>query len=172
MTYNESTWHRECFRCTNCAKILADEKFTPHDDKPYCVPCFGQLFAKKCEFCTKPITGACALAASFAARAKHMATCYVSVRLFVTLCLCPSCSCSYHFFSLCQLTTLTIRNSVSLSLPAQDLPLSQILPTIDSLPASGLTPRTSLRTVSSEHLRFMFVLVSSLFFFVWFRAAD
>jgi len=27
-------------------------------------------------------------------------------------------------------------------------------------------------TVSSEHLRFMFVSVSSLFFFVWFRAAD
>ena len=58
-------------------------------------------------------------------------------------CLCPSCSCSYHFFSLCQLTTLTIHNSLSLSLPAQDLPLSQIFPTIDSLPASGLTPRTS-----------------------------
>jgi len=29
----------------------------------------------------------------------------------------------------------------SLSLPAQDLPFSQIFPTIDSLPASGLTPR-------------------------------
>jgi len=30
------------------------------------------------------------------------------------LCLCPACSCSYHI-SLCQLTTLTIRNSLSLS---------------------------------------------------------
>ena len=38
---------------------------------------------------------------------------------------------------------LTIHNSLSLSLPPQDLPLSQIFPTIDSLPASGLTPRTS-----------------------------
>jgi len=27
-------------------------------------------------------------------------------------------------------------------------------------------------TVSSEHLRFMYVLVSSLFFFVWFSAAQ
>jgi len=27
------------------------------------------------------------------------------------------------------------------------------------------------QTISSEHLRFMFVLVSSLFFFVWFRVA-
>jgi len=58
-------------------------------------------------------------------------------------CLCPSCSCSYYFFSLCQLTTLTIHNSLSLSLPAQDLPLPQIFPPIDSLPASVLTPRTS-----------------------------
>jgi len=37
---------------------------------------------------------------------------------------------------------LTIHNSLSLSLPAQDLPLSQIFPPIDSIPASGLTPRT------------------------------
>ena len=59
------------------------------------------------------------------------------------LCLCPSCSCSYHFFSLCQLTTLTIHNSLSLSLPAQDLSLSQIFSPKYSLPASGLTPRTS-----------------------------
>ena len=62
---------------------------------------------------------------------------------FQPLCLCPSCSCSYHFFSLCQLNTLTIHNSLSLSLPAQYLPLPQIFPSIDSLPASGLTPRTS-----------------------------
>ena len=37
-----------------------------------------------------------------------------------------------HIFLLSQLTTLTIHNSVSLSLPAQDLPLSQIFPSIDS----------------------------------------
>ena len=46
-----------------------------------------------------------------------------------------------HIFLLSQLTTLTIHTSLSLSLPAQDLPFSQIFPTIDSLPASGLTPR-------------------------------
>ena len=43
-----------------------------------------------------------------------------------------------------QLNTLTIHNSLSLSLPAQDLPLSQIFPAIDSLPASVLTSRTAL----------------------------
>ena len=42
---------------------------------------------------------------------------------FQPLCLCPACSISYHIFSLCQLTTLTIHNSLSLSLLAQDLPL-------------------------------------------------
>ena len=44
----------------------------------------------------------------------------------------------------------------SLSLPAQDLPFSQIFPTIDSLPASGLTPRLYDWSVSSEHLGFYF----------------
>jgi len=49
-------------------------------------------------------------------------------------------SCSSHFFCLSQLTTLTIHNSSLFSLPPQNLPLSQTFPTIDSLPASGLTP--------------------------------
>jgi len=50
---------------------------------------------------------------------------------------------SCHIFLLCQHTTLTINNSLSLSLPAQNLPLSQIFPTTVSLPVSGLTSRTS-----------------------------
>jgi len=37
--------------------------------------------------------------------------------------LCPACSCSCRIFSLCQLTTLTIHDSLSLSLPTQDLHL-------------------------------------------------
>ena len=57
-----------------------------------------------------------------------------------------TCSCSCHIFSLCQLNTLTIHNhnSISLLLLAQDLPLSQIFSTIDSLSASELTPRILL----------------------------
>jgi len=35
-----------------------------------------------------------------------------------------------------------------------DLPFSEIFPTIDSLPASGLTPRLYDWSVSSEHLGF------------------
>jgi len=44
--------------------------------------------------------------------------------------------------------------TLSLSLPAQDLPFPQIFPTIDSLPASGLTPRLYDWSVSSERLGF------------------
>jgi len=55
---------------------------------------------------------------------------------FQSLCLWLPCSCCCHIFLLSQLTTLTIHNSLSLSLPAQDLLFSQIFPTIDSLPAS------------------------------------
>ena len=65
-------------------------------------------------------------------------------------------SCSCHIFLLSQLTTLTIHNSLSLSLPAQDLPFSQIFPTIDSIPASGLTLWLYDWSVSSEHLGFYF----------------
>jgi LIM domain-containing protein 2 len=37
--------------------MLAGEKFTSHEDKPYCADCYGLLFAKKCDLCMKPITG-------------------------------------------------------------------------------------------------------------------
>jgi len=62
------------------------------------------------------------------------------------LCLWLACSWSYHIFALCQLATRTTHNSHSIQLPAQNLPFSQIFPTIRSLPVSGMTPRTvSLR---------------------------
>ena len=56
-----------------------------------------------------------------------------------------SCSWSYHIFSLRQLTTLTIRNSLSLSLPLQYLSLLHIFPTIDSLPISSGDGQTSCK---------------------------
>ena len=57
ITYKGTPWHRDCFTCTNCQKILAGEKFTSREDQPYCAECFGELFAKKCIKCAKPITG-------------------------------------------------------------------------------------------------------------------
>ena len=58
VTFKNEAWHRECFVCTNCQTILAGQKFASRQDKPYCANCFGELFAKRCTACSKPITGA------------------------------------------------------------------------------------------------------------------
>jgi len=58
VTFKNEAWHRECFVCTNCQTILAGQKFASRQDKPYCAICFGELFAKRCTACSKPITGA------------------------------------------------------------------------------------------------------------------
>lgn len=56
VTYKGSPWHPDCFTCANCNKVLSGE-FNPRDEKLYCTDCFGELFAKKCVKCTKPLTG-------------------------------------------------------------------------------------------------------------------
>ena len=38
-------------------QVLAGQKFASRNDKPYCANCFGELFAKRCTSCSKPITG-------------------------------------------------------------------------------------------------------------------
>ncbi|XP_067140227.1 four and a half LIM domains protein 1-like [Centruroides vittatus] len=55
--YRNEPWHRECFRCTNCQKCLAGQRFTTYEEKPYCADCFGELFAKRCTVCNKAIAG-------------------------------------------------------------------------------------------------------------------
>uniref|UniRef100_A0A183BID5 LIM domain-containing protein n=1 Tax=Globodera pallida TaxID=36090 RepID=A0A183BID5_GLOPA len=57
VTYKNEPWHRECFCCTNCNSSLAGQRFTSKDEKPYCADCYGELFAKRCSSCVKPITG-------------------------------------------------------------------------------------------------------------------
>ncbi|XP_058459977.1 paxillin isoform X3 [Malaya genurostris] len=57
VTYKNEPWHRECFTCTHCQVSLAGQRFTSRDEKPYCAECFGELFAKRCTSCIKPITG-------------------------------------------------------------------------------------------------------------------
>lgn len=57
MTYRDEPWHKECFVCTGCKTPLAGQQFTSQDDNPYCIHCFGNLYAKKCSACSKPITG-------------------------------------------------------------------------------------------------------------------
>ncbi|XP_063719845.1 four and a half LIM domains protein 2-like isoform X2 [Symsagittifera roscoffensis] len=55
--YRNEPYHRDCFGCTNCKNNLVGQKFTSRDNKPYCADCFGELFAKRCTACNKPITG-------------------------------------------------------------------------------------------------------------------
>lgn len=57
VTYKNEPWHRDCFTCSHCNNSLAGQRFTSRDDKPYCAECFGELFAKRCTACSKPITG-------------------------------------------------------------------------------------------------------------------
>ncbi|XP_055609961.1 transforming growth factor beta-1-induced transcript 1 protein isoform X3 [Uranotaenia lowii] len=57
VTYKNEPWHRECFTCSHCQVSLAGQRFTSRDEKPYCAECFGELFAKRCTACIKPITG-------------------------------------------------------------------------------------------------------------------
>lgn len=57
VTYRDEPWHKECFVCTGCKAPLAGQQFTSQEDNPYCVKCFGNLYAKKCSACAKPITG-------------------------------------------------------------------------------------------------------------------
>ncbi|XP_008204248.1 prickle planar cell polarity protein 3-A isoform X4 [Nasonia vitripennis] len=57
VTYKNEPWHRDCFTCSHCNQSLAGQRFTSRDEKPYCADCFGELFAKRCTACTKPITG-------------------------------------------------------------------------------------------------------------------
>ena len=57
VTFKNEPWHRECFVCCNCGTVLAGQKFASREDRPYCAACFGELFAKRCTSCSKPITG-------------------------------------------------------------------------------------------------------------------
>uniref|UniRef100_A0A8K9Y2Y3 Four and a half LIM domains protein 3 n=1 Tax=Oncorhynchus mykiss TaxID=8022 RepID=A0A8K9Y2Y3_ONCMY len=57
VTYRDEPWHKECFVCTGCKVQLAGQHFTSREDNPYCLKCFGSLYSKKCEACSKPITG-------------------------------------------------------------------------------------------------------------------
>ncbi|XP_029452870.1 four and a half LIM domains protein 5 [Rhinatrema bivittatum] len=57
VTYRNQPWHEECFLCASCKKQLAGQQFTSRDEVPHCLDCFSSLYCKKCEACSKPITG-------------------------------------------------------------------------------------------------------------------
>jgi len=50
-------WHQKCFACTNCKEALSLQSCVQKKGKPYCEPCYQQLFRTKCTFCKRVITG-------------------------------------------------------------------------------------------------------------------
>ena len=59
LKYRGTAMHNDCFRCGYCNKLLCNEQFASKNDKQFCSDCYGQLFAKRCTVCQKPITGRC-----------------------------------------------------------------------------------------------------------------
>ncbi|ESN90665.1 hypothetical protein HELRODRAFT_71169, partial [Helobdella robusta] len=57
VAYKDNTYHKECFVCEGCSKVLSGLKFVTKDELPFCAECFNEKFAKKCHECSKPISG-------------------------------------------------------------------------------------------------------------------
>ena len=70
-----------------------------------------------------------------------------------------------HFFP-CRFTTLLIHYPITLSLTALNVPVLQILLTIDSFPPPELIPGLLDRTVSFEHICFCFSFSFLIFRFL------
>ena len=52
----EQDWHSEYFTCLNCHQNLVGNRFTLENEKPYCLDCHNQRFAKTCTTCSQSIT--------------------------------------------------------------------------------------------------------------------
>ncbi|XP_053565075.1 four and a half LIM domains protein 5 [Bombina bombina] len=85
ISFQEQPWHSECFLCSSCKKKLAGEKFTSHEESPYCVDCFNNLYGKKCNACCKPIaTQGTAKYISFEDRQWH-SDCFICGKCTISL---------------------------------------------------------------------------------------
>ena len=52
---NGAHYHSECFVCHHCKKQFNELSYTIEKGSPYCITDWNNLFAKKCEYCKKPI---------------------------------------------------------------------------------------------------------------------
>ena len=80
-----------------------------------------------------------------------------------------------HLILHCWLTTVIIRHFFAVSLQAQNLPVPQIISTLDFLPSSGLSDWLHgflPGTVSSEHIRLLFSFFHFTGFSFWSCAVD
>merc|ERR1712045_879091 len=41
------SWHKLCFVCANCKKLLDSGRITEHDGEMYCGSCYGKFFGPK-----------------------------------------------------------------------------------------------------------------------------
>ncbi|KAF7494874.1 Four and a half LIM domains protein 3 [Sarcoptes scabiei] len=57
VVFRDEPWHIECFKCNECNCELTSIPFLTRNDRPYCRGCHANLFAHRCQKCSKPITG-------------------------------------------------------------------------------------------------------------------
>lgn len=50
-------YHPDCLVCTRCRAPFQDGKMVEKEGKPYCVPCYQELFVPHCSICGKALMG-------------------------------------------------------------------------------------------------------------------
>lgn len=55
LTYKDNQIHPDCFRCKNCDKSLDGVNYLEDQDEPVCAECYEELYAVKCNRCSKPL---------------------------------------------------------------------------------------------------------------------
>jgi hypothetical protein len=51
----DADWHSGHFCCWSCDFSLAGHRYVLRDEHPYCIKCYENMFANKCEECKAPI---------------------------------------------------------------------------------------------------------------------
>lgn len=51
-------WHKDCFTCNNCHKILEGSFVAGENGMPMCATCYSSQFSKLCAACNNPINSA------------------------------------------------------------------------------------------------------------------
>lgn len=49
--YQNFAFHPNCFKCTSCEIFLTDLAYCMHNQKPYCMRHYGNLFHQRCGIC-------------------------------------------------------------------------------------------------------------------------
>jgi len=49
-------YHKNCFSCNECHKVLAPNNFKEKGNKIFCPDCYHNIYSPKCTGCKKPIT--------------------------------------------------------------------------------------------------------------------